>query len=278
MKKGLNQWCVPVGTTTADLIRVAAEAGFDGVELLYRPDGELRPHTPLERARDIAEEASKAGIEIIGFASGTFLYENSPAHGSKAERTQAAELVEHLFATANALEAGSVLCVPGTVDETHPYDAVHKRASECLPAVAEYAEKLNVSLCLENVWNKFLLSPLEMRDLIDSVGSSHVGSYFDVGNVLPFGFPEQWIDILGSRIKRVHVKDYRRAVAGLPGMVSLGQGDVDWSVVVPALHRIGYDGYLTVEVFPGEHFLPGSLFGMSRMLDDIIAHCEGEDS
>src|SRR5690606_16928419 len=102
-----------------------------------------------------------------------------------------------------------------------------------------------VQVCVENVWNKFLLSPLEMRGFLDGLKSSSVGSYFDVGNVLATGYPEHWIQLLGSRIKRVHFKDYRRAVGTADGFCDLLSGDVNWPGVVSALCSIGYDGWVT---------------------------------
>lgn len=109
-----------------------------------------------------------------------------------------------------------------------------------------------MKLGIENVWNKFLLSPLEMRDFIDSFGSAAVGSYFDAGNVLLTGYPEHWISILAQRIVRVHVKDFKKSVGTAAGFVDMLEGDVDFQAVRTALERIGYDGYVTAEMLPYE--------------------------
>jgi hexulose-6-phosphate isomerase len=109
-----------------------------------------------------------------------------------------------------------------------------------------------VAICIENVWNKFLLSPLEMRDFIDSFNSQMIGAYFDVGNVLLMGYPDQWIRILGKRIKRVHVKDFKLSVGTAEGFVDLLEGDVDFEAVKKALADVGYDGYVTAELLPFE--------------------------
>ena len=105
-------------------------------------------------------------------------------------------------------------------------------------------------------WNKFLLSPLEMRDFIDSFNSDFVGSYFDVGNVLLTGYPEQWIRILGKRTKRVHIKDFKKSTGTVEGFVDLLEGDVDFDGVKKALADIGYDGYVTAEMLPYESGRP----------------------
>jgi L-ribulose-5-phosphate 3-epimerase len=102
-------------------------------------------------------------------------------------------------------------------------------------------------IAIENVWNRFLLSPVEFANLIDRVGSRFVGAYFDVGNVVAFGFPEDWVATLGERIKRVHAKDYDAAKAGLAGFCPLGEGSVDWAKVTAALREVGYAGPLTFE-------------------------------
>ena len=270
MKKGINQWSVPVGTAINDLISMSARSRFQGVELLYRKDGELGPHTPLGKAREIARQAADCGIEIIGFASGTLLNEHSLVHGSKAEREAARGVVEHMFETAQALGAGSILCVPGKVDRQNQYDEVYDKVRAFLPAIVPFAEQYEICVCLENVWNLFLLSPLEFRGLIDQIGSEFVGAYFDVGNILPFGYPGQWIRILGKRIKRIHVKGIRRDVAGWNAFVAPGEGDVDWPAVMAALRQVGYDGFVTVESPPPAHVPESFLNAISLMLDGIL--------
>src|SRR5690606_27691514 len=121
---------------------------------------------------------------------------------------------------------------------------------EAITGLASHAESAGVSIAIENVWNKFLLSPLEMRSFIDATGSSYVGSYFDVGNVVVNGYPEHWIRILGHRIKKVHFKDYRRQAGGLHGFVDLLAGDVNYPAVVEALKAIGYNNFVTAEMIP----------------------------
>ena len=159
------------------------------------------------------------------------------------------------------LGADAYLYVPGAVEvfflseaEVIPYDVCYQRASEAISQLVPTAEKLGVTIAVENVWNKFLLSPLEMRDFIDNFDSIQVGAYFDVGNVLLTGYPEQWIRILGSRIKRVHIKDFKRSIGTADGFVDLLEGDVDFVAVKKALAEINYDSYVTAEMIP---YTPG---------------------
>ena len=115
--------------------------------------------------------------------------------------------------------------------------------------LAPLAKEAGVALGIENVWNKFLLSPLEMRSFVDAVGNGAY-AYFDAGNVLVSGYPEHWIDILGSRICKVHVKDFDRKIGNITGFVDLFAGDVNFANVMAALRRVKYDDFVTAEVAP----------------------------
>ena len=131
-----------------------------------------------------------------------------------------------------------------------------------------------MALCVENVWNKFLLSPLEMKAFIDEFRSSGVGSYFDVGNALQTGYPEHWIGTLGSRIRRVHFKDYRRNVGTIDGFCDLLSGDINWPAVMQALRAIRYDGWIAAEMIPPVPFYKYSpetlIHNTSRAMDAIF--------
>lgn len=118
--------------------------------------------------------------------------------------------------------------------------------------ILPFAEKSGVTIAIENVWNNFLLSPLEAVRYVDQFKSKRVGFYFDVGNIVAYGWPEQWIRILGKRIARVHIKEYSRKIADSQGRsagfkVNLMEGDVNWPAVMKALDEIGYSGWTTIE-------------------------------
>ena len=142
---------------------------------------------------------------------------------------------------------------------------------EALTELSSEAEALKINIGIENVWNKFLLSPLEMRNFIDQIGSEYVGAYFDVGNVLHAGYPEHWISILGKRIKKVHFKDYRRQAGGLHGFVDLLAGDVDYPKVLQALAEIGYDDFVIAEMIPPyTHYSTQIIYNTSASMDVIL--------
>jgi len=179
---------------------------------------------------------------------------------------------------ASWLGCDTILVVPGAVSVSFApdlgvvsYDVAYSRALLSLKELAPFAESLKVSIGVENVWNNFLLSPLEMRDFIDEVGNPYVGSYFDVGNVLYSGYPEQWIKILGKRIKKVHFKDYKKAVGTLDGFVDLLAGDVNYPAVVGALNKIGYNDYVTAEMLPPYKCYPEQIiYNTSNSMNKIL--------
>ena len=153
-----------------------------------------------------------------------------------------------------------MLFVPGAVkipwDHSYgpvKYDNAVKWARQAVKRVGEVAEKVKVDLCVENVWNGMFYSPLEFRDFIDQFKSKRIGVYFDVGNVLGYHqHPPHWIEILGRRIKRVHIKDFKRDVGNLSGFCDLLAGDVPWKETMAALRKIKYDKTMVAEMMPPE--------------------------
>lgn len=256
MLAAINAWTFPETCSPAEQITAAAAAGFDGLELVVGADGPLRPDTPLHEFRRLGDCAADANLQLIGLAAGLFWQFNyaSPAPG---DRRRARDLTVQLLDQAAAARAGSVLVVPAVVGKAAgaalevSYADAFYRTVDALSALRVEAEARAVTLAVENVWNRFLLSPLEAADLIDRVNSPYVGFYLDVGNVLPFGYPEDWIATLGGRIARVHAKDYDLNKPGKAGFCPLGEGSVNWPAVVEALSASGYDGPLTYEG-PGE--------------------------
>ena len=197
-------------------------------------------------------------------------------------RFRAEAILKKQIEIAHALALDAILVVPATVGadflpncEIVPYDLAWQRATDFIRAALPLAEKAGVRICVENVWNKFLLSPLEMRQFVSQFDSEWIGVYFDVGNAVATGYPEHWINILGQRIHRVHLKDYRRAVGSVDGFVEILSGDINWPFVMGALRAIGYDGWLTAEMIPPVPFYKYApetlLFNTSRAMDALLA-------
>ncbi len=276
MKKGINIWSFKSGMTVAECMAMAKDAGFDGIELSLDEQGELGLNSSEKDILRIKKIAEDTGIEIASLATG--LYWAYPVTSSDPKiRQKSKDIVRKQLETAALLGTDGILVVPGMVAGLSPdsevvqYDVAYERALEAFKQLKEEAEATKVSICLENVWNKFLLSPLEMRDFIDKIDSPYVGVYLDVGNVIYTGYPEHWIRILGKRIKKVHFKDFRRRVGTLEGFVDLLAGDVNFPEVMQAFKEVGYDDYVTAEMIPNyTHYTNQIIYNTSISMDRIL--------
>lgn len=277
MKKGINMWSFPPKYVISECIHLAKDAGFSGIELAMVESGELSLDSSSKEIAAIKQTAADARIDITSLASG-LLWQYPLTSNKQDIRRKAKEIVVKQLELAAMLEVDTILVIPGAVGvdfipdaEIVEYDAAYDYALEGILELAVIAEKYQVHIGLENVWNKFLLSPLEMRNFIDEVNSPYVGSYLDVGNALLTGYPEHWIKILGKRIKKVHFKDYRREAAGLAGFVDLLAGDVNYPAVVEALGLVGYDGYVIAEMIPSyQYHTEQIIYNTSRSMDAIL--------
>lgn len=274
MKKGISIWAFP-NQEPRDCFRMAKRFGYDGIELSFDESGPISPQSAETDLMEIRKAAESHGLSLYSLASGLY-WSTSLTAEDPAERERAEQLVRKQLDAAAALGCDTILILPGMVsglgaaDPVVPYEIVYERAQAALLRLAEYAEKKRVTIGIENVWNKFLLSPMEMRDFIDRIGSQRVAAYFDVGNVVRDGYPEQWIRILGHRIAKVHFKDYKRAIGTISGFVELLAGDVDFAAVMRALREVGYDGWVTAEVFPSNSDFEAFLRKTSEAMDCIL--------
>jgi L-ribulose-5-phosphate 3-epimerase len=267
MKKSISIWCFPGGTSLKDAMKQAKDAGFDGIELALNEQGEMALDWDPFKVTDIKLYADSIGLEISSFASGLGwrypLITRDEAMAKKAN-----DIMQTCLRFAGILEVDCVLSVPGTVNPEMPYDEAYERGITAYKGLSKMAEEYGVIIGVENVWNKFLLSPLEAARFIDEIGHPYVQFFFDAGNVLLFGYPEQWIRILGKRIRKVHIKDFQTG----PGVfTTLLNGDVNYPAVTAALKEVGYDGYLVAEVGPINKGFPTYLIEeTSRAMDKIV--------
>jgi len=251
MLKGINQWCFPEATPLETIFVLSQKAGFDAVELnLYQPGTVgLTLETSLQEAENIAKQAKSFNLQLRSLSTG-LLWQAPLSSPDESVREKGRAIVEKQIELASAIGADTVLVVPGVVDAQTSYEQCYEHSQRELRKLIPLAEKHGIQIGIENVWNKFLLSPLEMARYIDELASPNVGAYFDVGNVLQFGYPEQWIRILGKRIRKVHVKDFRTNVGNITGFVPLLAGDVNWREVRTALAEIEYEDTVTAEISP----------------------------
>lgn len=276
MKKGISIWSFPP-QSLAQNFALAKDAGFDGVEVAFHEEGEVSVKSTEKDLLALRRSAEDSGIELYSVAGGVY-WDHWLTDDDKKERDFAKDLVRRHLNVAKTLGCDTILVVPGSVNAEFAapgkivdYQDAYDRAMEAFLELKEEAEKLQVHIGIENVWNRFLVSPIEMKEFIDKIGSPFVGSYFDVGNVLFNGFPEHWIKILGERIRKVHFKDYRVAAGGLHGFVDLLAGDVNYPAVTEALKAIGYDGWVTAEMIPAyTHYSETIIYNTSNAMDRIL--------
>lgn len=287
MKKSISIWSFYGDWSLKEKMKLAKDAGFEGIELDVSGDGPITLDSDEDAIAAIGSLAADSGLTLSGLATGMY-WEFNPASENAETRAQAKAVLEKQIRVASQLGIGAVLVVPGSVGadfipgcEELSYDKVWDRATEFISNALPLAKELGVDIGVENVWNKFLLSPLEMARFIDQFDDAHVGSYFDVGNVLATGYPEHWIPILKDRIRRVHVKDYRRAVGSVDGFVDLLSGDVNWPAVVHSLKSVGYSGWVAAEMIPPVPFYkyaPETLIdNTSRAMDSIFGLASPSD-
>ena len=292
IKKGINIWSFPGDMSIEECMKTGKDAGFDGIELALALKGPLSLQSTDQEILKYRELSEKIGIKINSLATG--LYWQYSFTSDRADiREKAKNLLKRQLEVAALLGADCVLCCPGTVgvdfnpDDVVPdnkeiefftgsevidYDIAYERSQQALRELAPYAEKLGVVIGVENIWGKFLLSPIEMRNFIDEINSPYVQVFLDVANMLLFGYPQHWIKILGKRIKKVHFKDFRRGTAQLSGFVDLLAGDVDWKAVIEAFNQIGYDGWANAEMCPVySHYPEQIVYNASKSMDRILS-------
>jgi hexulose-6-phosphate isomerase len=259
LSKGINFWAFTkdIGGEQADprtAISYAAELGYDSFEpTVDSEEGLLSLASTEQQVRQVVRTAQQAGIAMPTLASG-LAWKISPTSPEKAVRQKAVQNTEKLLHIAAWLGAKTLLYIPGMVSasfipdfEPQPYAKVEQYAKEAVAQLLPTAERLGIRIAVENVWNRFLLSPTEMCAFIDYFSSPWVGAYFDVGNCMLYGHPEDWATVLGSRIFAVHLKDFRVSVGNLDGFVDLLAGDVDVVGVIKTLTDIGYNNAYTIE-------------------------------
>lgn len=244
------------GKTPLEKLKIAQDVGFEGIECGATTD---QKHVDALRAA-----SDTSGVPIHSVVCGT--HWSLPLSDPDPEPVKKGmEGMRVALRNARDLKATNVLLVPAVVTPKVAYKQAYERSQRQIRELLPVAEEYGVVIGIENVWNKFLLSPLEFARYVDEFGSKYARAYFDIGNVVIFGFPQDWIRTLGPRIARIHLKDFKRAGYR---WTQLLEGDVNWPECTKALKEAGYNGWMTTEVGGGDL---EALRKLSAQVDKIIA-------
>jgi L-ribulose-5-phosphate 3-epimerase len=268
-KKSICDGIVPRTVPLDEAFRQVKRAGFDGYEITVGQ--KLTLETSPGELKSIAAAARDAGVTIVTLSVSAPFSKCPLNHPDAAVRAQGVDVIKRSIDIARALDSGTILLVPSRVGSgaklMYGYEETWKRTSEELRQAIPYAGQAKVVLTIENVWNKFLLSPLEMRAFVDQFHTPWLQSHFDIGNVMQFGYPQDWILTLGPRIKRVHLKDFN---VQTNRFVPLMEGDASWKAVMEALVKVDYRGWLSPEYVYDSND-PKQIHTLSAAVDKIYA-------
>jgi hexulose-6-phosphate isomerase len=225
---------------------VVKACAFDGIEMDAPGNWD---------AGEVRDAMLATGLVVPGVVLSTH-WSKPFNHPEKQVREEAKEALQQAIDDCKALGGSSVLVVPAVVNESMPYEEAYARSKHEIGELVPHAERQGIDIAFENVWNNFLLSPIEAARYVDEYQSQRVGWYFDIGNVVNYGYPDQWIETLGERIKKLDVKDFSRQKRNDEGLwkgfvVKIGDGDAGWERVCAALDDIGYAGWASAEVGGG---------------------------
>jgi hexulose-6-phosphate isomerase len=246
--------------SVAESLAYAKATGYDSLELCVREGGSLPPDVGDAALREMAREADRLGLAIPSLVPSMCSGFASPDPAARAGALEGLRKSVHI---ATALGADTILVHPGQLTPQVRYDVMYANVQDAMRKIARDATRGKVSIGVENVWNKFLLSPLEAQRFVNEVGCEYIGVYFDVGNFVPWAFPEHWIEMLASAVKKVHFKDFRRKGHEF---VPLLEGDVDWPAVMKALRSVGYDSDVIQEVAGDEAGMKGTAEAMRKIV------------
>jgi L-ribulose-5-phosphate 3-epimerase len=261
-KKAIMWDTIGVKGSILEKFQAVKAAGYDGVEMASHLNRE-----------EVLKAREATGL-IIPSVCGSQHWGKPLSHPDAAVRAEGLEALKHTLQDAKAYGASSILLVPGTVNAKVTYTECWERSVAEIRKALPMAEECGVKIAIENVWNNFLLSPIEAARYVDEFKSPFVGWHFDVGNILIYGWPEQWIRILGPRIQKIHLKEFSRKKCDSEGRwkgfdVAFLEGDDNWPEVMKALRDINYPGWYITEQGGGD--TPAGLKEMVSRVEKILA-------
>lgn len=263
IKKSLKFGMIKEDLSILDKFKLVKDLGFHGIE--FDSPNDLND-------KEILKAKRKTGLEIPGVVNSRH-WKMPLSSPDSAVRAECVESMKTALKACKKYGGTTVLLVPGVVNDKVRYDEAYERSQAEIRKLLPMAEKTGIKIAIENVWNNFLISPMEAARYIDEFDSDMIGWYFDVGNIIRYGWADQWVRILGKRIIKIDVKEYSRKKQKEEGIwagfqVKLGQGDSDWANVNKALREVGYQGWGSAEVPGGDR---NRLREISENMDKIYA-------
>ena len=264
LKKGLGFGMIKEDIPLLDKFKLIKDLGFDGIEF----------NSPVDiTIKELLDAKNKTGIEIPSVVNKDH-WSKPLSDPDPSVRQFTIDSVKKSLDDVKELGGDTVLVVPGVVNEKVSYEEAYKNSLESIRKLIPHAEKTGMKIGVENVWNNFILSPIEAKMFIDEIDHPLIGWYFDIGNILRYGWPEHWIRTLNSRIVKLHAKEYSKKKMNDEGLwkgfnVDLLEGDNNWPEVIKALKEINYKGeWLTIEVSAGNR---DHLKKLSEQMDKIVS-------
>ncbi len=264
LKKGLGFGMIREDLSLTDKFKLVKDLGFDGVEL----------NSPVDfKISEVLEAKEKSGIELPSVVNKDH-WQKPLSDPDPEVREACIQSVAKSLEEVKAFGGDTVLVVPGVVNENVSYEQAYITALDSFRKLIPYVEKTGMQIAVENVWNNFLLSPVEAKQFVDEINHPLIGWYFDIGNILRYGWPEHWIKTLNNRIMKLHIKEFSRKIMNDEGLrkgfgVELLEGDNNWPVVMKSISEINHQGgWLTAEVSGGDR---NRLKDISERMDKIIA-------
>lgn len=264
LKKGVGYGMIKEELSLLDKFKLVKDLGYDGIEF----------NSPVEfTIKELLQAKDASGVEIPSVVNKD--HWSKPLSDPDASIRQfTIDSVAKSLQEVKELGGDTVLVVPGVVDEKVSYGEAYKNALDSVRRLIPHVEKTGMKIGLENVWNNFILSPIEAKMFVDEIDHPLIGWYFDIGNILRYGWPEHWIEVLNQRIVKLHAKEFSREKMNEEGLwkgfnVDLLEGDIDWPNVMKTIKEVDYKGeWLTVELGGGDR---NYLKKVSDQLDQIIS-------
>jgi hexulose-6-phosphate isomerase len=276
MKKSIGDNLIPKNWKLENGLALIRKAGFEGVELWLGDKPWFQLDTTDAQVRELRQKVEDAGL-LVSNVSNTLDWETPISSRDPAIREKASRHIIRQIEAANILGTDAILVVAGLVTEDTPYNEVYRRTVDAMRQLSETASRARVRIGCENCCSeqRFLISPREFKTFLDDVNSPSVGLHLDVGNIHDTGFPEQWIEIHGPRITRIHVKDvlrHRGRCGNQSVYTNLFLGDNNWPAIRSALEKIRYDGWIIAEMESVYRYAPDQQFfdtsaAMSRFIE-----------